>query len=256
MTIVKGEPGFEGLSDFFRNNIGNEDLGNESITTFEIGYRGHFLDNRLVAEADVFYNLYRNTVNFYTEIATDPFGIPDLNNSRMAFMNKGQEVNAAGGSVSLTYRVKEALRLNLNYTYRYSWYVTDPEVTSEFGKKGDRVPWEPAHLLNVAFHYLTQIGLRFGLSAHGQSACKLPFPERGGLFDDQIQVESPARIFFNGFLSWHLPVGTGDMEAGVRAYNVLNIGFQDTPAITRWDGKPFGGELMGRLILLFLRGSI
>jgi hypothetical protein len=46
------------------------------------------------------------------------------------------------------------------------------------------------------------------------------------------------------------------MEAGVRAYNVLNIGFQDTPAITRWDGKPFGGELMGRLILLFLRGSI
>ncbi len=256
MTVVKGEQGFEELSDFFKNNIGNDDLKNESITTLEAGYRGHFLDNHLVAEADVFYNMYRNTINFYSEIATDQFGIPDLKNSFMAFQNKGQEVNSRGGSVSLTYRVKESLRLNVNYTYRYSRYVSDPEAAGEFGKKGGRVPWEPEHLLNLAFHYLTQVGLRFGFSAHGQSACRLPFPERGGLFDDQVQVDSPARIFFNAFLSWRLPAAAGEFEAGVRAYNFLNIGFRDTPAVTRWDGKPFGGELLGRMIFIFLRGSI
>ena len=256
VTTVEGGPGFEGLGEFFKNSIGNEDLDNESITTFEIGYRGHFLDNRLVVEADVFYNIYRNTVNFYTEIVADQFGIPDLENSFMAFQNKGQEVDSVGGSVSLTYRLKETLRFNANYTYRYSWYISDPEAVSEFGEKGSRVPWEPEHLLNLAFHYLTEIGLRFGLSASGQSASKLPFPERGGLFDDQIQVESPARIFFNGFLSWRLPAGSGELEAGVRAYNFLHIGFRDTPAVTRWDDKPFGGDLLGRMIFLFVRGSI
>ena len=256
VTTVEGEPGFEGLGEFIQNSIGNEDLGNESITTFEVGYRGHFLDNRLVFEADVFFNMYRNTINFYSEIVSDQFGIPDLNNSFLAFMNKGQEVNSAGGSVSLTYRLKESLRLNANYTYRYSWYITDPAAAAEFGKKGDRVNWEPEHLINFAFHYLTKIGLRFGLSAHGQTACKMPFPEQGGLFDDQIQIESPARIFFNGFLSWHMSAGSGEFEAGVRAYNLLHIGFRDTPAITRWDGKLFGGELLGRMIFLFVRGSI
>jgi len=256
VTTVEGAPGFEGLGELIKNSIGNEDLDNESITTFEVGYRGHFRDNRLVAEADVFFNMYRNTINFYSEIATNQFGIPDLEDSFLAFMNKGQEVNSVGGSVSLTYRIKETLRLNANYTYRYSWYITDPEAAAEFGKKGERVNWEPEHLLNLAFHYLTRIGLRFGLSAHGQTACKLPFPEAGGLFDDQIQLGSPARIFINGFLSWRLPAGSGEIEAGVRAYNFMHIGFRDTPAITRWDGELFGGEVLGRMILLFVRGSI
>jgi outer membrane receptor protein involved in Fe transport len=256
VTTVEGAPGFEGLGKFIQNSIGNEDLDNESITTFEVGYRGHFMDNRLVAEADVFFNMYRNTINFYSEIATNQFGIPDLDGSFLAFQNKGQEVNSVGGSVSLTYRLKETLRLNANYTYRYSWYITDPAADSEFGKKGERVNWEPEHLLNLAFHYLTSIGLRFGLSAHGQSTCRLPFPEAGGLFDDQVEIESPARIFFNGFLSWRLPAGSGEVEAGLRAYNFLHVGFRDTPAITRWDGEHFGGELLGRNILLFVRGSI
>jgi hypothetical protein len=256
VTTIKGAPGFEGLGEFIKNSIGNEELGNESITTFEVGYRGHFLDNHLVAEADVFFNMYRNTINFYSEIALDQFGIPDLDNSFMAFQNKGQNVNSAGGSVSLTYRVKESLRVNANYTYRYSYHASSPEDPSELSDKGDRVQWEPEHLLNLAFHYLTAIGLRFGMSAHGQSASKLAFPEQGGLFDDMILIDCPARIFFNGFVSWHLPVGSGEVEAGVRAYNFLHVGFRDTPAITRWDGKLFGGELLGRNIFLFVRGSI
>ena len=253
---VKGEPGFEGLGDFFQNNVGNPDLGNESITSLEAGYRGYFLDSSLVAEADVFYNLYRDTINFYVNIATDQFGIPDLDNSSMHFSNQGQNVDSLGGSVSLTYRIKETLRLNANYTYRYSFYITDPEEATEPGKKGDRVRWEPEHLLNISFHYLTRMGLNFGVSAHAHSANELAVPESGGIFDDVVLVPSPARYFLNGFLSWRVPLGDHWIEAGARAYNVLHTGFRDTAAVFRDDGALFGGQLLGRRIFVFLRGSI
>ena len=175
----------------------------------------------------------------------------------MKFQNTGREADSAGGSVSLTYRVK-TLRLSANYTFRHSWYIADPPggpAATEAGK-GERVPWEPAHLANLSFHYIPKNGPRFGMSLHGHSSCDLAWQEGGSLFGDSILIHSRPAYFISGFLAWRYSTRSWWAEVGVRAFNILNAGFRDLPAMARPDGGELGGELLGRRIFLFLRGSI
>jgi iron complex outermembrane receptor protein len=254
----RGEPGFEGLGEFFHNAFGNEDLGNESITTIEAGYIGRFLDGRLIAEVGAFYNRYRDTISLERNIAVDRFGVPDLANSFMAFSNQGLEVDSLGGSVSATLRLGGRLKVNANYTFRHSWYLTTPrsEVSGLDVEKGDRVEWEPAHLFNLWFHYLPASGLRLGAALHGQSSSVTSWLEQGGIFDDYVEISTPTSVFFSCFAAWRLQVGPGWLELGLRAYNLFHQGHRDIVAVYRPDGTEIGGELLGRRIFLFLRGAV
>jgi hypothetical protein len=80
--------------------------------------------------------MYRDAVNLGSYIATNEMGIPDFSQSSLLFQNKGKEVNSLGVSVSLTWRYKKILRAHVNYTYRYSWYITEPEEAATLGGKG------------------------------------------------------------------------------------------------------------------------
>jgi iron complex outermembrane receptor protein len=257
ITGVKTESGFEELEDLFERALGNSELENEKTTTLEAGYRVRFLDKRLTAEADVFYTQFRNTISFQLDIKTDAFGLPDLGASNMNFLNQGREVDSMGGSVSLTYRLN-AWRFSANYTGRKSWYIADPPggPAPTEGSKGERVPWEPAHLFNISLHNVPESGLRFGLALHWHSSCDLAWQEDGSIFGDNILVHSPSAHFISGFLAWRIGSGSWWAEMGVRAFNLLNAGFRDLPAMTRLDDSELGGQLLGRRIFLFFRGSI
>jgi outer membrane receptor for ferrienterochelin and colicin len=255
----RGEPGFEELGDFFIKSIGNPGLENESITTVEAGYRGRFLRRRMYAEVVGFYNRYRNSIAMITDMAVDQFGMPDLSRSEFKFENSGREVDSLGGSVSLNFQISRAFRVHANYTFRHSWYISPPGVTLDDAvsmKEGDRVPWEPAHQLNLWCYYLTSHGLRLGASLHGRSSSEQSRMENGGLFDRTIALHNPASGFISGFASWRFFMDPGWVELGVRAYNLLNTGFRDNMAITRPDGTEVGGELIGRRIFVFLRGAL
>jgi len=259
---IKGfrpERGFEELEDFFLDNIGNPELDNENITVIEAGYRGRFLDKRLYVEVSTFYNRYRDTIAMYDNMVTDQFGIPDLVNSEFFFKNEGREVDTLGGSVSGTFQITRALRLHINYTFRYSWYISDPGSAAsepEESRAGDRIPWEPAHLFNLWFHYLAESGLRLGASLHGRTGFLTTRAENGGLFDENIDIDSPPLLLAGAFASWRWKLGSGWAEAGVRVYNLFNVGFRDSMAIRRPDGTEVGGDLLGRQIFLFLKGSL
>jgi hypothetical protein len=124
------------------------------------------------------------------------------------------------------------------------------------GRQGDRVPWEAAHLANLSGIYSHDLGLRAGLALHGRSGSDLIMPRNGGLFEEEILVHNPPAAFFSGFVAWRAPAAGGWVEMGVRAYNLLHVAFRDTQAVRRLDGTEMGGELIGRLIFLFVRGSI
>ena len=252
---VYPEPAFPEFETFFNNAIGNEDLKNESITTLEAGYHGRFLDSRLTLEASAFYNLYRDTINFFIDIPTT-MGVPDLMRSVARYENKGREVDSLGGSFSATWRIKRILLVGLNLTYRYSVYASDPIGFLEegAGEEGDRVSWEPALMGNLFFHYLTDLGLRLGMSLHFDSA-RDGFTSTGGAFDRRIVVPEPARFFLSGFAAWRFQADPGYIELGLRAFNFLHIPFRDLPGETRRWGE-LGGEMLGRRIFLFVRGAI
>ncbi|MFC1654423.1 TonB-dependent receptor plug domain-containing protein [Myxococcota bacterium] len=259
MKGFTGEPGFDGLAEFFRRSLGNEDLNNESITTLEAGYRGYFFDKHLHAEAVAFYNRYRNIISIFIDMVTDEFGMPDLADSTFRFENMGREVDTLGGSISLNYQATRALRLHANYTFRHSWFVTDHPEESFMGvghRKGDRVAWEAAHLFNFWFHYLFERGLRVGMAVHARSASEFPRQEHGGLFDEMVSIPRKAICLVSGFVSWQVRWGGSRLEVGVRAFNILDEGFRDNSAVMRRDGTEIGGELIGRMIFVFLRGAI
>jgi iron complex outermembrane receptor protein len=246
-----------GVDYFFRNSLGNDKLNNESVTSLEAGYVGRFLEARLMAEADVFYNRYRNTINLHADLVTN-MGVPDLGNSTLLFENLGMEADSVGGSLSLTYRIKKSLRMNVNYTLRYSWYTSDPAVTSagSSAKKGDRVAWEPVHQANVCMHYLTERGLRLGASLHFVSSKEVYLKEDGDLFKDFVRIENPSHWFMSGFIAWRASYASHWIEAGIRAYDLLNAPFRDRSSVVRPNGTEDGGELINRRISFYLRGTL
>jgi iron complex outermembrane receptor protein len=257
MTNIESSPEVAGMAKFSRDSLGNSDLGNESITSFEAGYIGRFLNDELMAEADIFYNRYRDTVNLHTQVVTS-LGIPDLNRSILEFRNLGMEADSIGGSVSLSYRLRKTLWVSFNYSTRYSWYIADPQDLSAgpTTKKGDRVAWEPTHQGNLSFHYLQDHGLRIGAALHGVSSLEMYLKKDGDLFQQMIPVSNPAHWFASGFVAWRVVFYPGWIEIGVRAYNILETRFKDRSSVTRLDGTEDGGELIGRRISFFLRGAI
>jgi outer membrane receptor protein involved in Fe transport len=166
-------------------------------------------------------------------------------------------VDSLGGSISVTWRFQYALRVNANYTYRYSFYASDPggiDVVGE-GKRGERLAWEPAHLANLSVAYLPQSGLRLGIGWHFSSS-RVGSVSRGSAFDPRVAISEPASSVFGGFASWHQILGAGWIEVGVRAYNLFCSRFRDFPGEIRPDGYEMGGLLITRRIFLFLRGAI
>jgi outer membrane receptor protein involved in Fe transport len=257
MTNYRGTSGFEVIHDLLRDSIGNPHLENESITSFEIGYAGRFLDGRLVVESDVFYNRYRDTITLHVEFATDDMGLPDLQHSVMQFRNSGLEADSLGGSLSLTLRLGDSLVLNGNYTLRHSWYVEESRYDYQGvqKEKGDRVAWEPAHLVNLSFRYLTKMGLRLGVTFHAESS-RTQEIFGGGAFEPPVEMDISTYCLVNAFISWRTTFENHWVEAGVRAFNIMHAGFRDRPAIMRLDGVEAGGELIGRRIFVFVRAGI
>ncbi|MBW1809268.1 MAG: TonB-dependent receptor [Deltaproteobacteria bacterium] len=255
---VEGTGAFPELGDFFRENIGNSEVGNESVTTIEAGYRNRFFDGDLTTEINTFFSMYRDTISFYIDIQTNALGAPDLSKSRLLFSNGGREVDSMGGSISMVYRVRQSLRLSFNYTYRYSWYIADPigEISADEGGAGSRINWEPAHLANFGCHYFFDNGLRLGAAAFLRSAYQQGVQKNGNLFEGTILFNIPLLVNIGAFAAWRLDFGQSWIEAGLRVFNILNQGFRDTVSVTRANGTEVGGELVSNRFFFFVRGGI
>jgi outer membrane receptor protein involved in Fe transport len=257
LTGVEPEPAFPEFDDFMHRAVGNEELKNESITSLELGYVGRFLGRDLTLEADVFYNRYRDTITFHLDIVTGPLGLPDLDASEARYTNAGREADSVGATLAATFRILEPLRVHLNYTFRHTFYTSDPTGlgTAEGGRKGERISWEPAHLANLSVRWVPATGLRLGVSLHARSAFDGQISQATA-FDPRDTMHLPAAFLLSAFASWRFDLGARHLEAGVRAYNALQAPFRDLPGRIRLDGFQLGGQELPRRIFLFLRGSL
>ena len=207
-----------------------------------------------MVEADVFYNRYRNNIVLTGDLSWE-MGMIDLDHSVMRFENAGMEADSLGGSLALTYRIKERLWLSANYTFRHSWY-TDIQAYEFIADKGDRVAAEPAHLFNLAGHYITRMGLRLGAAVHGSTERTLHVLHATDLFSPPKAMDAEARIYLSGFLAYRSNLSAGWIEFGLRAYDLLNVPYVDRPTVTSQYGKGMGGEEISRRLFFFVRGAI
>ncbi|MFC1654963.1 TonB-dependent receptor plug domain-containing protein [Myxococcota bacterium] len=251
-THVKGvesASGFEGLGKFIRDSVGNGDLDNESLLSFEAGYRGYFLDDSLVVEAEVFFQSYRDAIDIEVDMVMNTFGLPDFDASKVEFRNTGWEFDTVGGTLSAVYHLGEDYRFDANYTFRHSMFASGK-------REGDRLFWEPAHLANLSGSYVPDRGLRAGITLHLASPSKMYMPGQGSLFNESVWQENPTKFFFSGFLAWRVLAGRGWVEAGTRVINIFHSPLRDSQAVRLPDLSSMGGQWIGRQLFVFLRGSI
>jgi hypothetical protein len=173
-----------------------------------------------------------------------------LNNSTVDFRNVGHDKDSVGGSVSCTFRVMKYFRLSGNYTFRYT-HETGDDWTRE-----ERMDTEPAHLFNLGFYYLGDLGIRAGLSVSGRSFMYDSMPQGGDIFAGSIRVPNPEHALVSAFVAYRHRFSAGWAEAGVRAYNLIREGFYDHMTHDARPESELGGQWIGRQVFIYVRGAI
>ena len=256
INSVEGSAVAPNLGEFFERSIGNDDLGNEDVTTVELGYRGRFLDASLTAVAAVYYNLYRNQIGFNEVLVDNQLGFPDLGRSELGFVNRDAALHSLGGSVMLRWEPDEAWRISGNYSYRYTW--SDDELN-----EGAKPYWpggvhegQPAHLANLSASWVPESGPRAGVALHLRSSFIQAVREGASLFGERFVVEEQLAAIPSAFFAWRIAAERRWIEAGLRASNPFNHRYWETAPQTRYDGTPVGGQILGRVISIYLRGGL
>jgi hypothetical protein len=141
-------------------------------------------------------------------------------------------------------------RLSGNYTFRFT------HDTGGEWKWEDRMDTEPAHLFNLGFYYLGDLGIRAGVSVSGRSFMHDSMPQGGDIFAGSIRVPNPAHALVSAFIAYRHSFAAGWAEAGVRAYNLIREGFYDHMTHDAHPDSELGGLWIGRQVFLYVRGAI
>jgi outer membrane receptor protein involved in Fe transport len=239
------------IVDLAETQLGNEDLRNEKVHSFEAGWRANFLDNQLQTSVDLFFNLYRDMIIFTIDI---PYrlGLPDIANSKLQFENMGVEANALGGETEVIWRPYNDLSLRCNVGIRY---VADKNT-------GKRMPSEPVLRINLGGRYQTQVGLAFDLALHFVSEYEMPLIDPRNVFENPKQVGLGNELLMIGRIGYSLLEDEEKLlEIGLNIVTPLGSSFREYPGapIPQWSMlrriSDWGGEQLTRLVSFYLRGS-
>lgn len=117
----------------------------EKVQTFEVGYRGVLANNKLVFDANAYFNISRDFLSPVTVVgvATERGGVPmeevqsgyaALGGLVATYINFG-EVNTYGADFSATYYFTKQLSATVNYSY-FDWSVDETNMDNDFNGDG------------------------------------------------------------------------------------------------------------------------
>ena len=238
--------------EFMTRVIGNGDLGNEELLSFDAGYVGQFLDGRLTATVDLYFNLYRNRTVMEQNIIPNEYGLPDLDDSSFMFVNTNDELSILGAEISARFKLSRSVALIAWWAHR--------EV---FDKDGKVVDNNPKNLMALGGRVQMQPGLVGSLFLHSRSEFwdrAINNPE--GLFDPYVEKHMGNVFLVLAKLGWKWSMAGGfDLEAGVKLF--LPISPSSAPHFRYYEkgggvtamGTPFGGMQLARMVTGYLQGS-
>ncbi|MEZ4684991.1 MAG: TonB-dependent receptor [Bacteroidia bacterium] len=139
----------------------------EKIQTFELGYRGLLAENKLVIDANAYYNISKDFLSPVTVIGVAALRGEDSVKHIQAgygaygglvatYINFGQ-VNTYGFDLGATYHFTKALSATVNYSY-FNWSVDETDMANDFNKDGvvnflDILVNAPNHKFGVGLNY-------------------------------------------------------------------------------------------------------
>ncbi len=246
-------PAFPEIVDKFTKSVGNENLKNERLHSIELGWRGRFLERRLQASIDLFYNFYLDTIFYKSEMSISSLGMPDIANSIFQFCNNPDLIEAFGGEIELSWNLPKDWRIWGNLGLR--------RVTQD----GRRLPSEPWLRANLGLSFDRGSGLVADISLHYVTSytVELMSPENPFDNDKKIIQSLGNRLLAIGRLGYRMAWEDDTrLEAGLsvrtpigppfREYAGIPILNPDSYSIT---GSDWAGEKLVRLVTFYLRGS-
>jgi outer membrane receptor protein involved in Fe transport len=238
--------------DKLSEELGNEDLLNEKVHSFELGYRARLLDERLRLSCDLFYNLYRDTILFKSELAMTSLGTPDIPNSTFRFVNRGEALGVLGGEAELAWDLTDALGLWINAGVRG---VVDD-------RSGDIRAREPLLRLNLGARYDPPDGVVGDVSVHFVSSYDSVVMDPANPLERQLTRSLGDAWLLVGRLGYRWGLGGAErFEAGLTVRAPLGLPFREYAGIalrgylSTGSTADFGGEEIVRLVSFYLRGS-
>ena len=104
--------------EFMSKSIGNTNLDNEELISFEAGYLGLYLDGTLSVALDIYFSQFRNGTGMSTDIVADTQGLPDLEESFIRVTNDFGDFDLYGSELVVRYNPSRQVSLMASWAYR------------------------------------------------------------------------------------------------------------------------------------------
>jgi outer membrane receptor protein involved in Fe transport len=239
--------------EFMTRVLGYEGLENEELISFELGYLGRFLDDRLSVALDLYFNRYQNRSALDSKIEVTEQGLPDLVRSSFMYDNIGEDIDILGSELVVRYSPAPSIALLASWVHK-EIYLQDAGVWDSR---------EPRNFITLGGRFRTEMGLLGSLYLFTRSRYKdTAVFNPGGLLEPMLEKWVDDTMLFLGKLGWRWPTAGGvELECGVKVslpvspfkapyFQTRDLGGGTTP-----DGKIYGAHYNGRIATAYLQGS-
>ncbi len=145
------------FNEFMTRVIGNSELENEELISFEVGYLGQFLDGGLSVSLDLFYTRLMNPIDMAPEISPDI--ISGLSDSSFQYQNLEHYNDIFGGELAIRYRPVKWISLLAAWSHKEVY-------RHDISRFSDTTP---KNLITLGGRFWTEWGLIGSLYAFSRS---------------------------------------------------------------------------------------
>ena len=249
---ITGE-GRENFQEFMSRMIGNKNLENEELLSFEAGYLGQFLDGKLSVAVNIYFTQLRKLVAVSTDIVPTSQGLPDLDESVIQSRNEAGNLDINGTELVIHYEPVKSVSLLASWVYR--------EV---FNRKESRLEEStPKNLVTLGGRFRSESGLVGSLYLFSRS----------DIYDEKVEnpaglLANPLEMRIDNVLLVMAKLGYGwitrqgfEIEFGAKLFMPVSPFssphfryYEDAGGITA-DGRYYGGQHLRRMVTGYLQGS-
>ena len=244
----------DGFREFMTRGIGNPNLDNEKLLSFEAGYMGEFLDKKLRVSLDVYYNIFTDVIGIDERITTTTEGLPDIDNSTFLFENEGEnDKKILGAELAVRYSPSGNLSLLASWTHR--------EVVSDDSRADSSR--SPKNLITLGARFKTDSGLVGSLYAFSRSKFTAGgVPNPAGMLEKSKQASMNNILLVLGKIGWRVGLQPGlTIETGLKLFLPVSpfeepwFRYNEVGGFTTPMGVLYGGDLLRRMVTAYLQGS-
>jgi outer membrane receptor for ferrienterochelin and colicin len=245
-------PAQEAFQEFMSGIIGNPDLANTELLSFEGGYLGKFFDGKLSVALDLYYNQVRKIYGMKPEVVADEQGLPDLNNSVIK-VESLRDFDIHGFELVVRYHPTDSVALMASWAHRQVLELGTGHLSDN----------TPKNLVTLGGRFRTESGLIGSLYIFSRSEFwQADVENPKGLMAPKLKLHLDNNFLILGKLGYRWKTsGSFELEMGVKLFLPFSpfsgplFRYYEEAGGNSPEGKRFGGEQLTRLLTGYLRGS-